>query len=303
MPDDGSRIDARSEGAIVEPAPAKLNLDLYIEARRPDGYHLLDSVVVFTQFGDDLTLEPAAEFAVAIDGPLAPALTAAGETLVDRAIQLAAQRFEKPARFDIRLTKRIPLAAGLGGGSADAAAALRAAWRFWFPDRPISDGMPELIALATQLGADVPVCVLARPATMRGIGEVLSPAPDIPPLHLVLANPGVDAATGAIFKNLDPQRFEAAPERHAEPRTLGLPAWLVGGANMMTDAACAVQPAIAEVLTALNRSAPPVVRMAGSGATCFAIVADAPAARALAADIRRAQPSWWVVATETLARP
>ena len=279
--------------SVTEPAPAKLNLDLYVEGRRPDGYHLLDSVVAFTAFGDDLALAPAAAFDLTVDGPFAAALRAAGESLVTAAVHRLAAALDRRPAVAVRLTKRIPLAAGLGGGSADAAAALRALARLW-GDAETS----LLVEIARGLGADVPACLAGRPARLTGVGDVLAPAPAIPPLELVLVNPDRPAPTGAVYRALDPAGFAPAPARR-ETAGAGLPAWLRDGRNDLEAAALAIAPAIGAVRDRLAASGAAVVRLSGSGATVFAVYADAAAADAAAAALRAERPQWWIERTRT----
>jgi 4-diphosphocytidyl-2-C-methyl-D-erythritol kinase len=274
-------------GIVVESAPAKLNLDLYVEGRRDDGYHLLDSVVGFTEFGDVLTVAPAADFRLDVDGPFAGALAAAGESLVTRAVHDLAAVLDRRPDVALALTKRIPLAAGLGGGSADAAAALRAVARLWGLE---TDASP-LVEVARGLGADVPACLAGRPARLTGIGDALAPAPAIPKLELVLANPNVPAPTGAVYRALDPTAFALAPAR--QETGADWPAWLTAGRNDLEPAAVAVAPAIAEVRRALAATDARLVRLSGSGATVFAAYPDAATADAAAAELARAYPHWW----------
>ncbi|MEO1092025.1 MAG: 4-(cytidine 5'-diphospho)-2-C-methyl-D-erythritol kinase [Pseudomonadota bacterium] len=279
---------------IVEAAPAKLNLDLYVERRRPDGYHDLDSIVTFTTFGDRLTLWPAGELRVDVEGPLADALTAAGETLVAQAIVGAAAAFDRSPDVRVRLEKHIPLAAGLGGGSADAAAALRALARHW----DVRPDDARLAAVAASLGADVPVCLHGRPVRMRGTGELLQAAPDLPPLEVVLVNPGVPCPTGAVYAALPPDDLGLAPERPGDDERV--PRWLVGGRNAMERAARAVQPHITGALDRLAATGPVVTRLCGSGATVFGVYADAATADEAAARLRAVAPATWAKRTTTL---
>jgi len=276
---------------VTEPAPAKLNLDLYVEGRRADGYHLLDSVVAFTAFGDELTLAPAETFALTVDGPFAAALEGAGESLVTRAVHALADALNRAPSVAVRLTKRIPLAAGLGGGSADAAAALRALARLWGGETPTS----ALVEIARTLGADVPACLARRPARLTGIGDVLAPAPIVPPLELVLVNPNQPAPTGAVYRALDPAGFAPAPARQDDGAEL--PGWLRRGRNDLEAAALTVAPAIGAVRARLAASGAELVRLSGSGATVFAVFATPEAADAAAAALAGERPDWWVQRT------
>jgi len=278
--------------AEIEPAPAKLNLDLYVEGRRADGYHRVDSVVAFTEFADTVAVAPAAGFELQIDGPFGAALTAAGESLVTRAVHDLAAAVGRSPAVAVRLTKRIPLAAGLGGGSADAAAALRALARLW----GLAETDARLAPLARTLGADVPACLAGRAVRVTGIGDVLAAAPPIPPLELLLVNPGRPAPTGDVYRALSPAAFAVAPPR-AAVKSVGWPAWLTAGQNALEPAARTVQPAIAAVAEALTATGAPLVRLCGSGATVFAAWPDAVSPDDAAAALRRDRPDWWQTRT------
>ena len=179
--------------ALCEAAPAKVNLFLHVIGRRPDGYHLLDSLVVFAGCGDCLTVRESDRLSLEVDGPFAAALTGEGDNLVLRAARALAHATGNKPRGLLRLTKNLPVASGIGGGSADAAAALRLLARHW-------GAAPAGDALALQLGADVPVCLAGRPARMQGIGEILRPAPALPAFGLVLVNPAVAVSTPLVFR-------------------------------------------------------------------------------------------------------
>ncbi len=177
-------------------APAKVNLYLHVVGRRTDGYHLLDSLVVFTALGDTVSVRRAKELRLSVDGPFAAAPALAGENIVLRAAKALAEALGREADVAIRLTKRLPVAAGLGGGSADAAAALTALCRLW----GAADGALDLYALGETLGADVPVCLAGRPTIVGGIGEILTPVPALPRAALLLVNPGEPLSTPAVFE-------------------------------------------------------------------------------------------------------
>ncbi|MBV9757549.1 MAG: 4-(cytidine 5'-diphospho)-2-C-methyl-D-erythritol kinase, partial [Alphaproteobacteria bacterium] len=181
---------------LIEWAPAKVNLYLHAVGRRPDGYHLLDSVAVFAGIGDELRGDDAGELSLRIAGDHAAALQSDADNLVLRAAHALAAAAGRPARARLVLEKRLPVAAGIGGGSADAAATLRLLVRLWEAPQPAG----ALAAIGAGLGADVPVCLASRPARLSGIGERLEPAPALPPFGLVLANPGVPLATAAVFR-------------------------------------------------------------------------------------------------------
>ncbi|MCT8331016.1 4-(cytidine 5'-diphospho)-2-C-methyl-D-erythritol kinase [Albidovulum sediminis] len=264
-------------------APAKVNLALHVTGRRADGYHLLDSLVVFAGVGDRLAVTPGPELRLIIDGPMAGALTAEPDNLV-----LRAARFLGEERVVIRLTKHLPVASGIGGGSADAAAAIRAICRLR------GRALPEA-ALTAPLGADVPVCLIGRPARVQGIGERVEPLSGLPPAHLVLANPGVSLATPAVFGAL--RRRDGAPLPPLPPLAdvADLARYLATCRNDLEDAACALEPVIGEVIGALGDQPGCLLsRMSGSGATCFGLFADRTAATEAAAALRHRQPGWWV---------
>jgi 4-diphosphocytidyl-2-C-methyl-D-erythritol kinase len=283
---------------VAEPltvaAPAKLNLDLLVQGRRPDGYHELDSLVVFTELADRLTLEPAAELSLTVSGPFAGELPEPEANLVFRAAKRLAQAAGIGAGARLHLEKHIPIAAGLGGGSTDAAAALHGLVQLW----GLGLGQTELRELALPLGADLPVCLYGQPARVRGLGERLDPVRGLPELPLVLVNPGRPVPTGAVFAGLDPAgvspaRTEGLP---SHPSLAQLAVWLGHSRNDLEPSAMALEPAIAETLAAL-RADPEclVARMSGSGATCFGLFLSRHAAVRAAEAIRVGRAGWWIV--------
>ncbi len=272
-------------------APAKVNLALQVTGRRADGYHLLDSLVVFAEVGDRVRAAPAAELTLEIDGPEAAGLQGAADNLVLRAARLLA-----PGRgARLQLWKALPVASGIGGGSSDAAATLRGLAMLWgLP-------LPEPAAVL-RLGADLPVCLAAAPARMRGIGERLEPVPALPEAFLVLVNPRVQVATPAVFARLARRENPALPAPGPWPDAAALADWLRQTRNDLEPAALELAPAIGGALAAL--AAQPdclLARMSGSGATCFGLFARRAAAEAAASAIRAAAPSWWVAASALLA--
>lgn len=280
--------------AVAEPAPAKLNLYLHVVGRRADGYHLLDSLVAFTEYGDALRAAPASDLTLRLDGPFAPALEseATSDNLALKAA--AALRLRCGASgASLVLTKNLPVAAGLGGGSADAAAALRALVRLWQidPDRQ------ALSRLALGLGADVPACLLGRPSAASGIGEMLAPAPPLPAVWLVLVNPGVAVPTKEVFAARTGPYSALAPLDRAPADAAELARLLKERRNDLAAPAQRIAPSIAAVLAALETNAGCLLaRMSGSGATCFGLFATADGAAAAAAAIARQRPDWWSVA-------
>jgi 4-diphosphocytidyl-2-C-methyl-D-erythritol kinase len=290
---------AANEAAPVRPleeqAPAKLNLFLRVIGRRPDGYHELDSCVVFTAWADRLAIVPDDRLTLALAGPFAPALADASDNLVLRAARRLAAHAGRAPNVRITLEKRMPVAAGLGGGSADAAATLRGLNRLW----GLGLGSSELLPIALDLGADVPVCLLGRPARMRGVGERLEPI-DIPGLDLVLANSRHAISTARAFAGLGPIGSLPALATPAPPGRSDLLDWLRACSNDLEAPARRLVPAIDRVLEAIGRQPGcRLARMTGSGATCFGVFDDAPLAARAAAAVHRAHPRWWVVSTSS----
>ncbi len=268
-------------------ARAKVNLWLNVVGRRADGYHLLDSLVAFTDLADEVEVSPASDLSLSLDGPGALSLAAEADNLVLKAARLLAGRAGIAPRAAVRLVKRIPVAAGLGGGSADAAATLRALVELWRVAMPEE----ELFDLAAELGADVPMCLAGKPALVSGIGERLAPAPMLPPCAILLVNPGIPLPTPAVFAA---RRGGFSPERTAPrgwPDLAALARELAGRGNDLADAAISLCPAIADVLQQLRTSDGVAhAGMSGSGATCFAIFADVAAAQRAGAALPAA---WW----------
>lgn len=272
-------------------ARAKINLFLHVGTRRADGFHGLASWAAFAAIGDDLAAAPADALRLDIDGPFAASLPPSPDNLV----LAAAEALGQGRGAAIRLTKHLPVASGLGGGSSDAAAALHLLNEVWALDTQPAD----LFHLAAELGSDVPVCVYNRSALMTGRGELLAPGPELPPLPVVLVNPGIAVATADVFAALS-QRSGAVLARMPEAVNDAehLAAILKPTKNDLEAPALVLAPAIATALDAL-RAQPGVLmaRMSGSGATCFALAADDAAASAAALALKRARPDWWVAAT------
>jgi 4-diphosphocytidyl-2-C-methyl-D-erythritol kinase len=288
-----------SGAPLEEPAPAKVNLTLRVTGRRPDGYHELESLVVFARVGDRLALAPGGALALEVGGAFAAAAGDIADNLVLKAARELARLVPGLVLGRFVLTKDLPVAAGLGGGSADAAAALRLLARA----NGLAADDARLAAAARASGADVPVCLDPRARVMRGIGEILSAPLGLPPLSAVLVNPGVPLATKDVFAAF----ARAAPRAPAESfdaaglSTASLDAaiaTLARGANDLEGAAMALCPAVADTLKAL--AATPgcrLARMSGSGATCFALYDSEDAAAAAARTLAAAHGGWWVRAT------
>ena len=268
-------------------ARAKVNLWLQVVGRRADGYPLLDSLVAFTDLADDIEVAPGSGLTLEIAGPMAASLPADPDNLVLKAARLLADRAGVSPRAAIRLTKRIPMAAGLGGGSADAAATLLALVDLWRVAMPSE----ELFDLAAILGADVPMCLAGRPALASGIGERLAPAPALPACAILLVNPGVALPTPAVFAARQGSFSAARPVGDAWPDLGSLAEDLGRRGNDLTAAAISLQPEIADVLDQLRQSAGVAhVAMSGSGATCFGLYGSLQEAQRAASCL---PASWW----------
>lgn len=283
-----------ADDTIAEDAPAKVNLYLHVTGRRDDGYHLLDSLVVFADTGDRVTARPAETLSLTYSGAFAAALPAPADNLVMQAARRLAAVFAITDGAALTLEKRLPVASGIGGGSADAAAALRALCRLWGLD-PADHRVREL---ALALGADVPVCLLRRAAIMRGIGESLTLIDDAPKAGLVLVNPGVGVATPAVFKARSGPFSAPVDWSGAVAGIESLTAALAPTGNDLEAPAIGIAPVIGEVLAAMRQTAGiRLARMSGSGATCFALTADRADADAARNVLATAHPDWWVCAT------
>jgi len=276
--------------AVRVAAPAKINLFLHVTRKRPDGYHDLQSLVAFAGIGDVLTLERSPEFSLVIDGPFAQGLEAEADNLVLRAARALAERRPAAPGAHIRLTKNLPVASGIGGGSADAAAVLRGLPALYGE----SFAEKELLAIASSLGSDIPVCVASQTAWMEGRGEIVTPLPPLPPAHIVLVNPGVSVATADVFRRLAIRAGEAALTRPAAFASLdALVCYLKTTRNDLEAPALAIAPVIGSVLEALVQQGAVFARMSGSGATCFGFFETAAKAQSAAAAIAKAEPRWW----------
>jgi 4-diphosphocytidyl-2-C-methyl-D-erythritol kinase len=284
---------------LTEIAPAKVNLTLRVIGRRADGYHELESLVAFARVGDRVGFAPGDALALDVAGPFAAAAGNVADNLVLKAARELARRAPGLVLGRFVLTKELPVAAGLGGGSADAAAALRLLARA----NALAPDDARLADAARATGADVPVCLDPRARVMRGIGEVLSAPLDLPPLPTVLVNPGVPLATKdvfAAFARMGPSKVgEAFDLAAVSGASAGAAlAALAEGGNDLEPAAVSLCPAVADALTAL-RATPGcrLARMSGSGATCFGLYLNEAAAAAAAQAIAGAHPGWWVRAT------
>ncbi len=270
--------------AVEAFAPAKINLTLHVTGRRPDGYHLLDSLVAFGDVGDRLRLTPEPEMVLDVTGPFAAGVPVDRRNLIWRAAEAAGWTGR------IELEKHIPHGAGLGGGSADAAAV----WRSL-----CGANAADMLGLDTvlALGADVPVCLTPMPQRMQGIGERLRPVRPVPVLNLVLVNPGVQVATPKVFRALAQRENPEMPHCDGWTCEAQFIDWLTRQRNDLELPACELAPEIISALEALGGSL--LARMSGSGATCFGIYETPAQAHETASEIAARHSDWWVVHTQT----
>ena len=274
-------------GAAVQPAHAKVNLWLNVVGRTSDGYHLLESLVAFVDLADTLDVRPSDRLSLELTGPQAAELADDPANLVLKAARFLADRAGVAPLAAIRLGKHIPVAAGLGGGSADAAAALRALGKLWRVALPEE----ELFDLAASLGADVPMCLAGRTALVSGIGERLQPAPALPPAAILLVNPGTALPTRDVFEARRGPFSTAVPVTQPWRDLPEFVAALAVRGNDLSEAAISLRPAIAEVLAFLRNSrGVRYAAMSGSGATCFALFDSPDAAQRANASM---PPAWW----------
>lgn len=277
-------------------APAKINLALHVVGRRADGYHLIETLAVFTRFGDRLSVAAAETDLFEVTGPFAAAIPSDGSNLVLRARDLLRERLDLPP-VRIVLEKNLPAASGIGGGSSDAAAALKALAEvggFVLSERELRD-------LGLTLGADLPMCLAARPLLARGIGDELTMLPDFPALGLVLVNPGVAVPTAEVFAALASRENRALPPLPSRIDFHSLRNWLEITRNDLQEPARGLAPEIGAALAALDKANSGFSRMSGSGATCFGLFETGNVAKRAAAAIRARHPDWFVAATRSIA--
>ncbi|MSP50807.1 MAG: 4-(cytidine 5'-diphospho)-2-C-methyl-D-erythritol kinase [Alphaproteobacteria bacterium] len=281
-------------GVVEYQAPAKINLYLHVLDRRDDGYHDIESLVVFAAFGDVVEVRAARSLTLSVTGPFADVVPKDESNIVHRAACRLAAALGETRGAAIAVTKNLPVAAGLGGGSADAAAALRGLSDLWQSDLPRN----ELQALALELGADLPVCLAGHAAFVRGVGERLRVAAELPAAPIVLANPGVPLPTAQVFANLSGRFGASLSDLPAVRDGAALASSLAPYRNDLTTSAIELVPSVATVLSFLaDQPGARLARMSGSGPTCFALFTDAPAARRAASRARAAYPGWWAIAT------
>ena len=270
-------------------AYAKVNLTLHVVGQRANGYHELHSLVCLTEFGDQIHLSPGAEFSFQVIGPYAAGIPVDDSNLVVQAAKFMAQTHSKSLDCQIILEKNLPMASGIGGGSSDAAAVMRALSQYWSVPLPNVD---ELMAL----GADIPVCMNKGLTLMQGAGEDVTQLSTAPNWGLVLVNPSVGVSTSAVFNALDSK--QNPPMQNVEENCVDI-AWLGDQRNDLEAPAMAMVREVAAVVEAIS-AAPQcqVARMSGSGATCFGLFADVEHANAAAERLQKAHPNWWVVSTK-----
>jgi 4-diphosphocytidyl-2-C-methyl-D-erythritol kinase len=292
-------MQANSRFSLRTFAPAKINLFLHVGDRRADGFHDLESLAAFADVGDELTFERSNEFSLEISGPYSTALKHDHTNLVSRAAAALSEKIGQECTARIALTKNLPVSSGIGGGSTDAAAALRGLVRLWNP--AISPAILREIAEA--LGSDVPVCLTSVPSWMEGRGEKVVAAPDLPAMAMVLVNPRIEVSTAEVFGALNGRRGLGLLKPHRFPSSDELVDFLQDKSNDLEAPARTIAPAIGDALAALRSTdGAQLARMSGSGATSFALYKETSKAAAAAAKLSRAQPDWWVIATTFLTR-
>jgi 4-diphosphocytidyl-2-C-methyl-D-erythritol kinase len=288
----------RDDATVIEDAPAKINLALHVTGQRSDGYHLLDMLVTFTRHGDRLEFRSAGSDEFVISGRFAGALdNSCDDNLVLKARDLLRDVItheggSAPA-VRIHLQKNLPIASGIGGGSADAAATLRGLMRLWNASLPNA----TIEAIAIRLGADVPMCLASRPLVARGIGEQITPVDDMPAFAMVLVNPLKGISTPEVFRGLT---NKDNPPLDMTPRST----WLEALGSMRNDlepVARDLLPEITEISAMLKMQGASFVRMSGSGATCYGIFDTLAAAKDAAAALHSKRPDWYFESTETIA--
>jgi len=275
-------------------APAKINLYLHITAKRRDGYHSLESLVAFANYGDEISVAPSDKLTLTINGPCSKGLQSNADNIVIKAAKLLANSNGVDQKAKITLTKNLPISSGMGGGSADAAATLHALSKLW----NLSLKTIDFSNLAEKLGADVSVCLKNTPSIITGIGEKVMLAPKLPNLWFILVNPGIPVSTRKVFaahkeKNSATHAFKTRPQTVKELASL-----LSEFRNDLTPAAIETAPIIEEVLKVVQAEKKQLLtRLSGSGATCFALFEEKNAAVEAARGLKMKYPKWWIKAT------
>ncbi|GAA0537608.1 4-diphosphocytidyl-2-C-methyl-D-erythritol kinase [Rhizomicrobium palustre] len=274
-------------------APAKINLFLHVGAKRPDGFHALQSLVAFTEAGDELSFAPGDGVSLDIGGPFGKGLSAGEDNLIVR----AARALGTSQGAKIVLTKNLPVASGIGGGSADCAATLRGLSKLW----NLGKDSLALQKVGEELGSDVPVCITSRPQWMEGRGEILTELPSLPPLSIVLVNPGVGVPTGKVFGALKERRGVELPLPPYFTGADHLIGYLKSTSNDLEAPARMIAPEVNAVLEAIAGEGALLSRMSGSGATCFGLFATETDAKAAAEALKAAHAGWWVMPSRLLS--
>ncbi len=275
-------------------ARAKINLTLEVLGKRNDGYHELRSLVAFTDFGDDLSFQPGEDFSLTIDGQFASDLQ--GDNLIEKAAIYCLQRFDGISTGHFHLRKNLPVASGIGGGSADAAAALH----LLIQNSNLDISMLDFPEIAVVLGADIPVCLKQKPVLMTGIGENLLPVDNFPALAAVLINPLAPVSTGTIFKKLNASPvcsdFQSSKSDKLSFSDLDeVLDYMSDHQNDLQSIAAGLEPAIGNILSLLEiQNGCQIARMSGSGATCFGVFKNLNQAQSAASNIKKQYPDWWV---------
>ena len=284
-----------SELPICVPAPAKINLALHVVGRNKYQYHLLDSLVTFTEYGDQILVEHCDRLCLIIKGPESQHLSADGNNLVLRAAESLRETANNPdLTASITLEKNLPVASGIGGGSADAAATLNALNVLW----ELNLSKDQLCEIGLTLGADIPMCIVGKPARIRGIGERIQPI-NMPSQPIVLCNSGVSVSTPEVFSKLHQKKNAALP---LSCKNLDWPECLNKMRNDLTKPAIGVAPSICTTIEMLENSRGcQIARMSGSGATCYGLFTSSAEAVLAANMIRDRYPKWWVISTKTIA--
>jgi 4-diphosphocytidyl-2-C-methyl-D-erythritol kinase len=278
---------------VEELARAKVNLALHITGQREDGYHMLDSLVVFPEVGDQISVEPAPHLSLQITGEFSAKIQGdPADNLVIKAAKMLAEHVPSASGAQIELDKSLPVAAGIGGGSADAAATLRALSKIW----DASPSPADLSKLSLSLGADVPMCLEEKPARIRGIGEIIEPLSGFPSGAIVLVNPLIEVSTPTIFHALEKKDNAPLPEMPAQFESMkALANWLKTCRNDLQKPAISQASEISEVLDLLaSQPETLLARMSGSGATCFALAETLQSAQAIASHLQEARENWWI---------
>lgn len=271
-------------------APAKLNLYLHVVGKRPDGYHLLDSLFVFAEYGDVVEVFSSDALSLEIKGDFAAGLSSSADNIVIKAALKLAEAAGVEPKARIVLQKNLPIASGIGGGSSDAAATLAALQKLW----GTALSFERLSALALSLGADVPSCLRARPVHVSGIGEILEAVPDVPRMPVLLANPNKPVSTPAVFKARSGGFSDSAPLSAEDFLPENFVTALKKRRNDLTQGALSVEPEVKKVLEALENCEFSIFsRMSGSGGTCFALFKDETSMRKAKAELEKKYPFWW----------